>query len=293
MNNNEMKKKILEINKRTDLTHQQKNLEISKLFKQLYNKSKLTKSESSENKIKKCIHYNRKCLIQCPNKDCLEYVNCRLCHNEDKEHILDRHKVTQIKCKECNTIQLSSNKCTKCKIEFGKYYCKICNLWDSTENKDIYHCDSCKICRVGKKEDYIHCPKCNLCIKKDILQNHKCIDNGGHSNCPICSEDLFTSTNSISILRCGHCIHVECLQEYTKHNYNCPICKKSLNDLTNYWKHVKEVIKKNPMPEEYKHLKVNIFCNDCNKKSIVSKHFMGNECEHCNSFNTNILKDIN
>ena len=65
-----------------------------------------------------------------------------------------------------------------------------------------------------------------------------------------------------------------------------------MQDLTNYWKHIKEVIKKNPMPEEYKHLKVEIFCNDCNKKSIVSKHFMGNECEHCNSFNTNILKDI-
>ena len=167
----------------------------------------------------------------------MEYYTCRLCHNEDKNHILDRYNIKNIKCKKCDVIQKPSNKCNndKCNIEFGKYYCKICNLWDSTENKDIYHCDSCKICRVGKKEDYIHCPKCNLCITKENFKNdnHKCIVNGGHSICPICSENLFTSTNSISILRCGHCIHVECLQEYTKHNYNCPICKKSLNDLTN------------------------------------------------------------
>tara|TARA_Y100000590_G_scaffold463526_1_gene630505 strand:- start:1314 stop:2222 length:909 start_codon:yes stop_codon:yes gene_type:complete len=297
--NNEIKTKIFEINKRTDLSLQEKNQEISKIFRELYNSNinNTTDTTNTTNPDKhelktECNHYKRKCMMQCPNKDCLLFVNCRLCHNENREHKLDRFNIKKIKCKECNLIQPPSNKCIKCKIIFSKYYCKICNLWDSTENKDIYHCKDCKICRVGKKEDYIHCLKCNLCINKDSYNsNHKCFANNSNSNCPICSEDMFSSTNPVNLLQCGHCIHAKCLKEYTKTKYSCPICRKSLSNLKSHWNYLKELIKQRPMPEEYKDWKVKIFCNDCEKKCIVSKHFIGNECNNCNSYNTDILEE--
>ena len=97
----------------------------------------------------------------------------------------------------------------------------------------------------------------------------------------------------ISILQnCGHYIHCECLENYIKsNNYNCPICRKSLNDMTSYWKIIKKEIEKSPMPKQYQHWKVKIVCNDCNNQCTISYHFMGNECSTCNGFNTTILED--
>jgi RING finger/CHY zinc finger protein 1 len=40
------------------------------------------------------------------------------------------------------------------------------------------------------------------------------------------------------------------------------------------------------MPDEYKDLKINVLCNDCNKKSEVLFHVVGSKCTHCRSYNT-------
>ena len=111
---------------------------------------------------------------------------------------------------------------------------------------------------------------------------------------------------------------------------SCGICRKSIFDMTKYWKVLKKQIIAQPMPDEYniinigdivhspfglfkithiennmysgilnltpttkatfnkKCLKqmVNIYCNDCGKKSKSPHHFIGNECLLCGSYNT-------
>lgn len=58
-----------------------------------------------------CKHYKRRCSKRCPQ--CLEFFPCRLCHDDKKyneeldpkkNHKIDRHAVTQIRCNECETI---------------------------------------------------------------------------------------------------------------------------------------------------------------------------------------------
>ena len=99
-------------------------------------------------KIFNCKHYKRECLIY--SLCCQKWYPCRLCHDENENHTLDRFKISKIKCKDCNTIQKSSNKCINCNKKFAEYYCDICHLWDCS--KEIYHCNDCGFCRIGKKK---------------------------------------------------------------------------------------------------------------------------------------------
>ena len=40
------------------------------------------------------------------------------------------------------------------------------------------------------------------------------------------------------------------------------------------------------MPEDYRLARFKIFCNDCEKQSVVPFHTMGGKCTHCRSYNT-------
>ncbi len=51
-------------------------------------------------------------------------------------------------------------------------------------------------------------------------------------DCPVCLCDMQNSVNAASIMKCGHSMHVECLNEYTKTNVAGPICKKSIIDIS-------------------------------------------------------------
>ena len=55
-----------------------------------------------------CEHYKNKCLIECPAYDlCGEgkFYTCQICHDDSKDHELDRFRVKNIKCSECDTVQ--------------------------------------------------------------------------------------------------------------------------------------------------------------------------------------------
>ena len=56
------------------------------------------------------------------------------------------------------------------------------------------------------------------------FNNHNCINKSIESNCPICMESIFYSVKQITFMKCGHYIHLECLQDYSKTNYKCPLC---------------------------------------------------------------------
>lgn len=46
------------------------------------------------------------------------------------------------------------------------------------------------------------------------------------------------------------------------------------------------IIKEQPMPEEFKDVRSVVLCNDCSAKCSTAYHFLGLRCEICQSYNT-------
>ena len=96
-----------------------------------------------------CKHYKRACLMQCPHPICEgKFYPCRLCHDEvhydaetdmRKNHQLDRHAVTRVKCLRCGKEQDKQKTCEECGKDFAAYFCSICCLYDDkAEQKGIF-----------------------------------------------------------------------------------------------------------------------------------------------------------
>eukprot|EP00164_Ancoracysta_twista_P003452 GFYU01004607.1.p1 GENE.GFYU01004607.1~~GFYU01004607.1.p1 ORF type:complete len:301 (-),score=36.29 GFYU01004607.1:128-1030(-) len=237
-----------------------------------------------------CKHYMRTCKLRAAC--CGDFFPCRLCHDEVCDHQMDRYAVKEMMCMKCKTIQPAGAICTSvmCAGErMAKYYCDTCKFWDDTPEKNIYHCPYCNMCRIGKGLgiDFFHCMKCNACMTIGLQNNHRCIERSLDGSCPICLEgSMFTSTQPIVSLLCGHVMHDACFKQYIKTQYTCPICSKSLADMSDRFKQLDALIALQEMPEEFKKQKTEILCNDCTKKSHVQFHFMYHKCPHCSSYNT-------
>ncbi|XP_053439869.1 RING finger and CHY zinc finger domain-containing protein 1 isoform X2 [Nycticebus coucang] len=229
-----------------------------------------------------CEHYDRGCLLKAPC--CDKLYTCRLCHDNNEDHQLDRFKVKEVQCINCEKIQHAQQTCEECSTLFGEYYCNICHLFD--KDKKQYHCENCGICRIGPKEDFFHCLKCNLCLAMTLQGKHKCIENVSRQNCPICLEDIHTSRVVAHVLPCGHLLHRTCYEEMLKEGYRCPLCMHSALDMTRYWRQLDDEVAQTPMPSEYQNMTVDILCNDCNGRSTVQFHILGMKCNICESYNT-------
>ncbi len=193
----------------------------------------------------------------------------------------------------CKTEQKISNHCVNINCQFTNqftlYYCYICKLHNNTE-KDIYHCDQCGICRIGLKEKNFHCENCNMCYLLSAKNNHQCFNNKFDMVCSICRENLFRSRHSaINFNKCPHSMCSFCFDQYIKNEYKCPICNKSIIDMSNLWESIDAIMLNDIMPEEYKQTTTNILCNDCNTLSkSIRYHFQYHKCDQCGSYNTNI-----
>lgn len=88
-------------------------------------------------------------------------------------------------------------------------------------NRVIYHCPYCNLCRLGKGLgiDYFHCMTCNACMSR-LLMKHTCREKLFMDNCPICNEDIFTSTLPVKSLPCGHLMHSTCFEVFAFHNFS-------------------------------------------------------------------------
>lgn len=236
-----------------------------------------------------CEHYRRKCKIQA--SCCSKWFSCRICHNDVSDHVLMRKETETMICMACDCIQSPSNKCIECKEVMARYFCAECNLWDDDVKKNIYHCKDCGICRVGKglDIDYFHCKTCSVCMVIGLLGKHKCIQRNLDSNCPICNEDLFTSTSTVIFMPCGHCIHYKCHQQHVQTSFQCPTCFKSLADMSDYFKRIDDALAQHEMPIEYRDTYSHIYCNDCELRSHSKFHFLYHKCTHCRGYNTKLL----
>ena len=240
-----------------------------------------------------CKHYKTNCkfMAEC----CKKWYPCRFCHNENSNHEVDRFKSKFCMCMYCSTIQRAGKTCinTSCGHDLAHYFCNQCKFWDNDTNKKIFHCDKCGVCRNGLRENYIHCDKCNACLATEYHSIHKCIERSLECDCPICGEFLFTTIAPIIFMPCGHGIHFLCHRDHLQSSYQCPICLKSVTDMSNFFNQIDMMLANHQMPPEYVQIKSLVLCNDCEKKSTASFHFVYHKCEFCKSYNTKLLKTFN
>ncbi|CAM9556797.1 unnamed protein product [Discosporangium mesarthrocarpum] len=270
-----------------------------------------------------CPHYQRACKMRAGC--CKKLFTCRLCHDQGSDHIMDRQEVKEMLCMHCGTLQPVHSECrnsgcapslasAKAQSDnknaqhnmpleastsegkgrrMARYYCSICHLFDDAPDKDIYHCPYCNMCRLGKGlgVDFFHCMICNACVSME-MKNHTCVSKGLESDCPICGISLFNSTSRVKGLKCGHLMHLHCYKEYIKRSdarefwYRCPICRKSMDDMQEYFSQMDAVVASQPMPDEYSDWKSKVLCYDCEKYTEVPYHFYYLKCGGCGSYNT-------
>ncbi|XP_042481824.1 probable E3 ubiquitin-protein ligase RZFP34 isoform X2 [Macadamia integrifolia] len=241
-----------------------------------------------------CSHYQRRCRIRAPC--CNEIFYCRHCHNESKNNIkverahrhdLPRHQVRQVICSLCGTEQEVQQFCINCGVCIGKYFCEICKLFDDDMSKKQFHCHGCGICRIGGRENFFHCYKCGCCYSVLLKNSHPCVERAMDHDCPVCFEYLFESTNDVIALPCGHTIHEDCFKEMQQQlQYACPLCSKSVCDMSKVWEKFDMEIAATPMPESYNNKMVWILCNDCGATTQVQFHVVAQKCLNCKSYNT-------
>lgn len=230
-----------------------------------------------------CEHYTRLCRLKAIC--CDKFYPCRFCHDENNTHEMNRYIVRQIQCIKCGTEQTVQKDCNKCGVRFGEYFCPQCRLYD--RDRSQFHCDKCGLCRVGPREKFYHCDTCSACLLKELEGNHKCVVDAAKSSCPICLEYLHTSRTGLQIPRCGHMMHMKCLEEYLKSgNFTCPLCKESLLDMSKCWDRMDEACASVEMPEELRSMKLEILCQDCHKECEQMFNTEGLKCIHCGSYNT-------
>eukprot|EP00898_Chlorokybus_atmophyticus_P006604 jgi/Chlat1/6945/Chrsp52S06613 len=236
-----------------------------------------------------CSHYARSCRLVAAC--CGKVVTCRFCHDETSNHQMNRQATTHMVCMHCGVRQPVQQHCATptCGKQMARYYCSICKFFDDDSSREIYHCPFCNLCRVGKGlgVDAFHCMSCNACMSLS-LRNHQCRERSLESDCPICHDYLFTSKQPVKALRCGHFMHSTCFQAraYTKEHYTCPVCSKSLGDMTVYFRMLDALLATEQLPDEYRSRTQNILCNDCEMRGTAPFHFVYFKCTACGSYNT-------
>ncbi|KAL0312021.1 UNVERIFIED_CONTAM: E3 ubiquitin-protein ligase RZFP34 [Sesamum radiatum] len=107
-------------------------------------------------------------------------------------------------------------------------------------------------CRIGGSKNFFHCDKCGCCYSVLLKSSHPCVERAMHQDCPVCFEYLFDSRNDVIAMPCGHTIHKTCLVEMQEHyKYACPICSKSVCDMSKVWEKFDLEIAATPMPTYY------------------------------------------
>mmetsp|Transcript_2824 Transcript_2824/g.4756 ORF Transcript_2824/g.4756 Transcript_2824/m.4756 type:complete len:410 (-) Transcript_2824:173-1402(-) len=250
-----------------------------------------------------CIHYRRKCKLyfEC----CDKLYACRICHDEDvtsksvtstdareKWHIANRYEVQSMWCMVCETLQPCASHCVSCGVMMAKYFCAICNLFDDAVNRPIYHCPFCNVCRVGLGlgKDQFHCMNCNACMSTK-LKDHKCVNGLLEGDCAVCQEKLFFATRPVHVSPCGHVMHRDCFHDYVKTSIQCPVCRRSIFDVSEVW---------NKYDEMWSHIlggpgiAVDVHCFDCQRdtKVVLPANLpdwasaFPSKCSSCGSYNT-------
>jgi len=177
----------------------------------------------------------------------------------------------------------------------GRYYCSVCKLWDNSSDRSVYHCPYCNVCRVGQGLgiDYRHCMACNCCVELRPGVKHQCISQAIEGKCPICFECLRFTTQPLKGLPCGHVLHLGCYKQWRALGYTCPVCVKSMDDMSEYFSRLDQARAVTVDPN-FVNTRSRILCNDCSLISIVQYEMFYHKCPKaaCGSYNTRVLETI-
>lgn len=197
------------------------------IFKNLWVQKIGPTYHDKQNKILGCSHYKRNCQIRA--SCCNKIYPCRICHDENSDHFMNRFETSTMLCMKCLCFQPTGQFCANptCKSEMSSYYCDTCNLW-TDKDKPVYHCDKCGICRIGQGigVDNFHCDTCGLCLSLKAQSTHVCyIKDGLRSHCVICKKQelLFYSRDQIMLMKCGHGLHFSCFLSLGQRE-KCTVC---------------------------------------------------------------------
>jgi Zinc-ribbon/Ring finger domain len=175
----------------------------------------------------------------------------------------------------CTALQPAEDRCNNPNCEsyrkpFAKYFCRICHLYDD-RSRPIFHCPYCNTCRMGLGLgiDFRHCMRCNACVSL-ADDDHRCIPQKLQGSCPICHESMFSSTEPLRGLKCGHVMHLSCFTMYRRGtSYTCPLCQRSMEDMKDHFALLDAAVRMQPMPTAYLSTVSNIYCQDCGKTGQV------------------------
>ncbi|XP_051146044.1 zinc finger protein BRUTUS-like [Andrographis paniculata] len=310
MNQNELESEIREVSRDSTLDPRRKAYLLQNLMtsqwiasQQKSSQSKSSKADDGkdlfgrspsfrdpEKQIFGCEHYKRNCKLVAAC--CGKLFTCRFCHDEVSDHSMDRKATSEMMCMKCRQIQPVGPVCATpaCEgLSMAKYYCSSCKFFD--DEREVYHCPSCNLCRVGKGLgiDFFHCMTCNCCLSVKLVE-HRCWEKSLETNCPICCDFLFTSSTAVRALPCGHYMHSACFQAYACTHYICPICSKSMGDMSVYFGMLDALMASEVLPEEYRNHCQDILCNDCDRKGTAPFHWLYHKCSFCGSYNTKVIK---
>ncbi|GBF95645.1 hypothetical protein Rsub_08627 [Raphidocelis subcapitata] len=238
-----------------------------------------------------CRHYRRRAQLVAPC--CGKAFTCRLCHDEASDHRMDRYSVAEMVCMPCGLRQPVAAACARCGEGAARYYCSICHLFDDEPGRSIYHCPFCNVCRRGQGlgVDFFHCMQCNACMSLSLFNQHTCRERAMEGNCPVCHEYLFDSHAPIKELPCGHFLHSSCFAQYTRYNYTCPVCCKSMGDMSVYFKMIDSLLAAEAarLPPQYAGRTQAVLCHDCGRSGPAPWHWVYHPCQFCHSYNTRVL----
>ncbi|XP_006579057.1 probable E3 ubiquitin-protein ligase RZFP34 [Glycine max] len=154
----------------------------------------------------------------------------------------------------------------------GRLRLLLCSIFEAViwqvviiEGGDIHvvarHAANSVMVSSGVGYTVFHCHTCGCCYSTQLKNSHPCVEGAIHHDCPICFEYLFESVNDATVLLCGHTIHKSCLKEMREHfQYACPLCLKSVCDMSKVWEKFDLEIAATPIPEPYQNKMVSILC---------------------------------
>ncbi|KAG5562655.1 hypothetical protein RHGRI_005398 [Rhododendron griersonianum] len=229
--------------------------------------------------------------------------------NVDQKHRHDipRHLVQQVALvhfTDCFTFFLSYVHYVALNKRFGKSVSVVACVWEDTsvrlasclmtiyQRSSIIAMDVAYAGLAGGRISSIAINAVRCCYSVLLKNCHPCVEGAMHHDCPVCFEKtavqyLFESRNDVIVMPCGHTIHKSCLKEMQEHyQYACPLCSKSVCDMSKVWEKFDVEIAATPMPELYQNKMVWILCNDCGSTSEVQFHIVGQKCPNCKSYNT-------
>ncbi|KAK2996982.1 hypothetical protein RJ639_025356 [Escallonia herrerae] len=220
-----------------------------------------------------CSHYRRRCRIRAPC--CDEIFDClsTLTRNLDM-------MFRGIRLNRSFVHSVALNK------RFDKFVLTAVYVWEDTSVEVATYM---MMIHLRNSITVMGAASAGCCFSILLKDDHPCVEGAMHHDCPVCFEYLFETRNDVSVMRCGHTMHRSCLDEMKEHSqYACPLCCKSVCDMSKVWERLDMEVAATPMPENYRNKMVRILCNDCGLPSEVKYHIIGQKCPNCKSYNTRL-----